>query len=149
MVNRCMGKEYPKMPVVAVGALILQDHNILLVKRTNEPGKGRWSIPGGTVEIGESLRDAVVREVYEETGLVVEVLELLDVVEVIRKDEVGNIAFHYVILDYLAKPVGGTLVAASDASDVLWVPIDEAMKMEITDSLRAMLQKLMKKGFFV
>lgn len=144
-----MGKEYPKMPVVAVGALILQDRNILLVKRTNEPGKGRWSIPGGTVELGESLRDAVVREVYEETGLVVEVLELLDIVEVIRKDGAGNIAFHYIILDYLAKPVGGTLVAASDASDVLWVPIDEAMKMEITDSLRAMLQKLRDKGFFV
>jgi len=143
-----MGKEYPKMPVVAVGALILQDHNILLVRRTNEPGKGKWSIPGGTVELGELLKDAVVREVYEETGLVVEVLDLLDIIEVIRKDDTGNIVFHYVILDYLAKPVGGTLRAASDASDVVWVSVDEAMSMEITESLRAMLRKLKEKGFF-
>ncbi|MCL7387375.1 MAG: NUDIX hydrolase [Thaumarchaeota archaeon] len=143
-----MGKEYPKMPVVAVGALILQDHNILLVKRVNEPGKGKWSIPGGAVELGESLKDAVVREVYEETGLVVEVLELLDIIEVIRKDDAGNIAFHYVILDYLARPVGGNLRAASDASDVLWASVDEAMNMEITESLRAMLRKLKEKGFF-
>ncbi|MCL7384842.1 MAG: NUDIX hydrolase [Thaumarchaeota archaeon] len=143
-----MGKEYPKIPVVAVGALILQDHNILLVKRVNEPGKGKWSIPGGTVELGESLKDAVVREVYEETGLVVEVLELLDIIEVIRKDDAGNIAFHYVILDYLARPVGGNLRAASDASDVLWASVDEAMNMEITESLRAMLRKLKEKGFF-
>ncbi|MCL7392033.1 MAG: NUDIX hydrolase [Thaumarchaeota archaeon] len=143
-----MGKEYPKIPVVAVGALILQDHNILLVKRVNEPGKGKWSIPGGTVELGESLKDAVVREVYEETGLVVEVLELLDIIEVIRKDDAGNIAFHYVILDYLARPVGGNLRAASDASDVLWASVDEAMNMEITESLRTMLRKLKEKGFF-
>ncbi|MCS7136529.1 MAG: NUDIX hydrolase [Nitrososphaerota archaeon] len=143
-----MGKEYPKMPVVAVGALILQDHKILLVKRKNEPGKGRWSIPGGTVELGESLKDAVIREVYEETGLVVEVSELLDIVEVIRKDEVGNVIFHYVILDYLAKPISGTLRAASDVSDALWASIEEAMNMEITDSLRAMLRKLKEKGFF-
>lgn len=143
-----MGKEYPKMPIVAVGALILQDHNILLVKRKNEPGKGRWSIPGGTVELGESLKDAVVREVYEETGLVVEVYELLDIIEVIRKDNDGNIVFHYVILDYLAKPAGGTLRAASDASDVIWVTVDEAMNMEITESLRAMLHKLKEKEFF-
>ncbi len=143
-----MGKEYPKMPVVAVGALILQDHNILLVRRANEPGKGKWSIPGGTVELGELLKDAVVREVYEETGLVVEVLDLLDIIEVIRKDDAGNITFHYVILDYLAKPIGGTLRAASDASDVVWVSVDEAMSMEITESLRAMLRKLKEKGFF-
>ncbi|MEM0457003.1 MAG: NUDIX hydrolase [Nitrososphaerota archaeon] len=143
-----MGKEYPKMPVVAVGALILQDHNILLVKRKNEPGKGRWSIPGGSVELGESLKDAVVREVYEETGLLVEVSELLDIIEVIRRDNAGNIIFHYVILDYLAKPISGTLRAASDASDVIWVSVDEAMNMEITDSLRAMLRKLKEKGFF-
>ncbi|MEM0204873.1 MAG: NUDIX hydrolase [Nitrososphaerota archaeon] len=143
-----MGKEYPKMPVVAVGALILQDHNILLVKRKNEPGKGRWSIPGGSVELGESLKDAVVREVYEETGLLVEVSELLDIIEVIRRDSAGNIIFHYVILDYLAKPISGTLRAASDASDVIWVSVDEAMNMEITDSLRAMLRKLKEKGFF-
>ncbi|MEM1665991.1 MAG: NUDIX hydrolase [Nitrososphaerota archaeon] len=143
-----MGKEYPKMPVVAVGVLILQDHNILLVKRKNEPGKGRWSIPGGSVELGESLKDAVVREVYEETGLLVEVSELLDIIEVIRRDSAGNIIFHYVILDYLAKPISGTLRAASDASDVIWVSVDEAMNMEITDSLRAMLRKLKEKGFF-
>jgi len=94
------------------------------------------------------LKDAVVREVYEETGLVVEVLELLDIIEVIRKDDAGNIAFHYVILDYLARPVGGNLRAASDASDVLWASVDEAMNMEITESLRAMLRKLKEKGFF-
>ncbi len=143
-----MGKEYPKMPVVAVGALILQDRNILLVRRTNEPGKGKWSIPGGTVELGESLKDAVAREVYEETGLVVEVSELLDIIEVIRRDDAGKIVFHYVILDYLAKPVGGTLRAASDASDVIWASVDEIMNMEITDSLRKMLRKLKEKGFF-
>lgn len=137
-----LGREYPKQPIVSVGALVLKDGKILLVKRANEPGKGRWSIPGGVVELGERLEDAVKREVKEETNLDVSVGKMLDVVEVIRRDGMGNVVFHYVIIDYIASVVGGELFPSSDVEDARWVTIDEALNMDITESLRMMLKKI-------
>lgn len=135
-----MPREYPSQPVVAVAAVIVKDGKMLLVKRANEPARGKWSLPGGVVELGESLRDALIREVREECGIDIEVDSLFDVVEVINK-EGGRVRFHYVILDYLAHPIGGELRAMGDAEDVKWIPISEVEKYNITNSLRRLLKR--------
>ena len=136
-----LGREYPSLPVLAVAAIIVDNGEILLVKRANEPARGKWSPPGGVVELGESLVDAVKREVREECGLEVQVDRLLDVVEVVRRDSKGRIRFHYVILDYLAHPTGGELRPGEDASEVRWIPLRELGNYEITHSLRELVEK--------
>ena len=136
-----MRREYPEVPVVAVAAVVLDGDRILLIKRAGEPGRGKWSIPGGVVKLGERLREAVVREVHEETGLVVEVLDLLDVVEVIKRDEEGRVKYHYVIVDYLARPLSGQVRAASDALEARWVRLEDVPKLDITNTLRRLLEK--------
>ncbi len=136
-----MRREYPEAPLVAVAAAVLDDDRLLLVRRAGEPGRGKWSIPGGVVRLGERLREAVVREVLEETGLLVEVLDLLDVVEVIKRDEEGRVKFHYVIVDYVARPLSGQLRAASDALEARWVKLDKALSLDITNALRRLLEK--------
>jgi len=135
-----MPREYPSQPVVAVAAVIVKGGKMLLVKRANEPARGKWSLPGGVVELGESLRDALIREVREECGIDIEVDGLFDVVEVINK-EGGRVRFHYVILDYLAHPTGGELRAMGDAEDAKWIPISEVEKYDITNSLRRLLKR--------
>lgn len=132
---------YPPAPVVAVAAAVLKDGCLLLVRRASEPGRGKWSLPGGVVRLGERLREAVVREVHEETGLTIEVVGLLDVVEVIRRDEEGRIKYHYVIVDYLARPLSGELRAATDALEARWVPLEEVRSLEITSTLRRLLDE--------
>ncbi len=112
-----------------------------MVRRASEPGRGKWSIPGGAVNLGERLREAVVREVHEETGLVVEVLDLLDVVEVIKRDEEGRVKYHYVIIDYLARPLSGQVRAASDALEARWVRLEDVPKLDITNTLRRLLER--------
>jgi len=136
-----LGREYPSLPVLAVAAIIVDNGEILLVKRANEPARGKWSPPGGVVELGESLVDAVRREVREECGLEIEVDGLLDVVEVVRRDSKGRIRFHYVILDYLAHPTGGELRPGEDASEVRWIPLRELENYEITQSLRKLVER--------
>ena len=141
-----MRREYPEAPVVAVAAAVLDEEGrILLIRRASEPGRGRWSLPGGVVGLGERLREAVVREVLEETGLLVEVLEPIDVVETIIRDEEGRVRFHYVIVDFLARPLSGELRASSDALEARWVSLDEALSMDITNTLRRFLQRHMEK----
>jgi len=136
-----LSREYPSLPVLAVAAIIVDNGEILLVKRANEPARGKWSPPGGVVELGESLVDAVKREVREECGLEVQVDRLLDVVEVVRRDSKGRIRFHYVILDYLAHPTGGELRPGEDASEVRWIPLRELGNYEITHSLRELVER--------
>lgn len=113
-------REFPTAPLVGVGAVIVSDSRVLLVKRGTEPARGRWSIPGGLIELGESLSQAVVREVREETGLQVEPIELLELLDRIHRDG-DRVRYHYVIADYLCRVVGGTLHAASDADAARWV----------------------------
>jgi 8-oxo-dGTP diphosphatase len=113
-------REYPAAPLVGVGAVIVQDGQVLLVRRGREPLKGHWSIPGGLVEVGESLEAAVKREVKEETGLTVDPVELIELLDRIHR-EVERVRYHYVIADYLCRVTGGTLLAASDADEVRWV----------------------------
>jgi 8-oxo-dGTP diphosphatase len=117
-------REYPAAPIVGVGAVVVDAGRVLLVQRGREPLKGKWSLPGGMLEVGESLHQGVVREVEEETGLKVEPIELVELLDRIVRDETDageRIRFHYVIADYLCRVVGGALKAASDAEAVRWV----------------------------
>jgi 8-oxo-dGTP diphosphatase len=115
-----MQREFPMAPLVGVGAVIVHDGRVLLVQRGREPMKGRWTIPGGLIEIGEMLSEAVVRETREETGLEVEPIELVELLDRIHRED-GRVRYHYVIADYLCRVVRGTLHADSDADAVRWV----------------------------
>lgn len=115
-----MMREFPEAPLVGVGAVVEQQGQILLVKRGQEPSKGQWSLPGGLVEVGESLHAGIIREVREETGLIVEPVELIELLDRIHRDG-DQVRFHYVIADYLCRVKGGVLEAASDAAAVRWV----------------------------
>src|SRR5271166_6441320 len=115
-----MQREFPSAPLVGVGAVIVEAGRVLLVRRGTEPLKGHWSLPGGLVELGEGLLSAVVREVWEETGLVVEPVELIELRDRIHR-EADRVRYHYVIADYLCRVTGGKLLAASDADEVRWV----------------------------
>ncbi len=118
--ERKIEREYPQAPLVGVGAVIVYQDRVLLVRRANEPLKGQWTLPGGMLELGETLAQGVAREVREETGLEVEAVELVEVLDRIHR-EAGRVRFHYVIADYLCRVTGGELRAASDAGAVRWV----------------------------
>lgn len=133
---------YPKKPLVGVGILIRDGDRYLLIKRAADPDKGLWSIPGGMVEIGERTVDAAVREAKEETNLDVEVAEVLDVVDKIIRDEESRIKYHFVIVDYLAKFVGGELKASSDALDARWVEADEFREYDLSPTLVLLLRRI-------
>jgi mutator protein MutT len=132
---------YPSQPIVGVGAVIICNGKILLEKRKNEPGKGKWSLPGGKVELGESVKQTVIREVKEETGLKVEKPEHIDVVDNIIRDESGRVKYHFVIIDYFMKLKGGTLKAASDAEELKWVPLSDVEKYDLTKTFREFFQR--------
>jgi 8-oxo-dGTP diphosphatase len=113
-------REYPQSPLVGVGAVVVHDARVLLVRRGSEPLKGHWTLPGGMLEVGESLIEGVAREVREETGLEVEPIELVEVLDRIHR-EGERVRYHYVIADYLCRVIGGELGAASDADAARWV----------------------------
>ena len=132
---------YPDQPVVGIGAVIIQEGKIALIKRGNEPSKGKWTIPGGLVELGENLEAAVIRETKEETLLDVENPQLIDVVDNVDLDEQGKIKYHYVIIDYLVHVKAGTIQAASDAEELRWVPFDEVETYNLTASFRVFFRE--------
>ena len=125
----------PVRPVVAVAAIIFSADQVLLIRRGKPPGVGLWTVPGGGVEIGETLAAACAREVKEETGLEVKVGKLVEVVERVSKDEGGEILYHYIILDFLAEVVGGMLQAGSDVSDARFFAWPELKSLTLTDGL--------------
>jgi 8-oxo-dGTP diphosphatase len=127
---------YPDQPVVGIGIVIVNDGKIVLIKRGNEPGKGKWSIPGGLVELGEHIDQAVIREAKEETCLTVTSPRLVDVVDNVDIDADGKVKYHYVIVDYLVQVVGGDIAAASDAEELRWVPFAEVERYVLTASFR-------------
>ena len=131
-----MKRLYPDQPVVGVGAVIVHDSKMVLIKRGNEPSKGKWTVPGGIVELAESPEAAVVREGKEETGLEVENPVLLDVVSNVDLDELCKVKYHYVIVDYLVHVKSGEAKAASDAAELRWVPFDEVETLDLTASFR-------------
>ncbi len=134
-------KLYPKKPVVGVGAIILDRDKILLEKRKNSPGKGKWTVPGGLVELGERIEQAVIREVKEETGLDVVEPRLVDVVNYVSLGEKGSVKYHFVIVDYLVNVKGGKPRAASDADALKWVPFNEVEEYDLTKSFRRFFQR--------
>lgn len=136
---------YPNHPVVGVGAIIIHEGKILLIKRKNEPAKGLWTVPGGAVEIGESLQDAVLRETKEETGLDATSPELLDVVDQVDLDEKGRARYHYVIIDFFVHADQENPVAASDAEELKWVKLHDVEFLELTPSFRRFLIKNISK----
>jgi 8-oxo-dGTP diphosphatase len=132
---------YPDQPVVGVGAIILSPGKILLEKRKNMPGRGKWSIPGGLVDLGENIEKAVIREVKEETCLDVVEPSLIDVVDNVELDDGGKVKYHFVIVDYLVRVEGGVLKAASDADDLKWVSFGEVEAYDLTTSFRLFFQR--------
>jgi ADP-ribose pyrophosphatase len=135
-------RTYPNAPMVGVGGVVIKDGKILLIKRAFEPGAGKWSIPGGMVEVGEKLSEACEREIEEETGLEIEVLELINVFDMIDEDDQGRIQYHYVLVDFLAKPVGGTERKSVEATDMKWVSHQEAKSMDLTRTARKAIEEL-------
>lgn len=136
-----MTREFPDKPLVGVGAVIVQDDRVLLIRRGQAPLLGEWSLPGGVLECGEALRDATIREAREETGLIVETGEMLGVYErVIRSDD-GRVRYHYVLIDFLCRPVAGDLKAGSDAADVRWFACDELDGLNLPRDTREVIEK--------
>jgi 8-oxo-dGTP diphosphatase len=126
-------RRYPQRPIVGVGALILRRDSILLVQRARPPHQGDWSLPGGVLETGERLEDAMRREVLEETGLHVEPMAVVEVFERIMRDSKGRVEYHYVLIDYLCKVAGGELRAADDAGAAAWIKRRDLEKHRITE----------------
>jgi 8-oxo-dGTP diphosphatase len=128
-----MKREYPDTPLVGVGAIIIDQERVLLVKRGNEPLAGSWSIPGGLLDIGETLSQAVVREAFEETGLTVEAGELLGVYDRIMPDADQRTRYHYVLVDFLCRRISGELQAAGDAADARWFTSSELGQISLAE----------------
>lgn len=126
-----MKREYPEQPLVGVGGIIFQGENVLLIKRGREPALGQWSIPGGLVDLGETLQAAVVREVREETHIEAEPLVLVKVLDRIFRDKEGRVVYHYVLVDFLCRPTRGEIIPGSDALDAQYVPIAELPSLHI------------------
>jgi 8-oxo-dGTP diphosphatase len=124
-------REYPSSPLVGVGAIITDGERTVLVRRAKPPSAGEWSIPGGLVHVGEALKDAVIREALEETGLKVEPVCLVELLDRIFCDELGRVQYHYVLADYLCQVVDGVLSAGSDAAEAKWAYRSELPAMEI------------------
>ncbi len=139
-----MERRYPERPLVGVGAIIIQDGRLLLVRRGSPPQQGEWSLPGGLVETGERLEEAVQREVREETGLEVEVLKLAGVFERIVRDAQGRLEYHYILLDYLCRVSGGSLRHGTDATAVAWVTPDELAEYPLTSGTREFLEQALR-----
>ena len=138
-------RRYPTRPFLGVGALIFEDGNLLLVERAKEPLQGYWSLPGGIVEAGEKLEDAIRREVLEETGLEVEPLSMFEIFERMIPDAEGKAEYHYVLVDYLCKPTGGKLLAASDVSRVAWVPERNVRDYRLTEGTLSVIERAFAK----
>src|ERR1700733_1749376 len=128
-----MKREYPDVPLVGVGAIIIERDQVVLVKRGRAPLLGEWSIPGGMLEVGETLREAAVREVLEETGLQVEAGELLGVFDRIVKDSEQRTLYHYVLIDFLCRRISGEPVAAYDAAEARWFKRDEISEIALAE----------------
>jgi 8-oxo-dGTP diphosphatase len=153
-----VSREYPDKPVVGVGGVVIENGRALLIRRGSEPLLGQWSIPGGTLELGESLENGVIRELNEETGLTVRIVEIIEVFDRIYEDEAGAAGsessessgvaakkkgprYHYVIIDYLCERLDGEAKAGSDVTDVAFATEDEFVKYGLTETATRILRK--------
>ena len=136
-----MSREYPDCPRVGVGAVILHDEKVLLVRRGKSPSFGKWSLPGGLVELGETTREAIAREIVEECGIKIRVVDVAGVIDRIVKDDTGRVRYHYMLVDYLAYPESTDVVAGSDAADAQWFEIDRLDELDTTQGLLDMIRR--------
>ena len=138
--------EYPDSPEIAVGAVVIRDEKVLLVKRRKPPGKGLWSIPGGRVELGETLKEAAEREVKEEAGVIIRAKDPVYTFDLIDRDKQGCIRFHYVIVDLLADYVSGKVNPSSDACEARWVTPRELEELPVSRITREFLKNIIQFG---
>jgi 8-oxo-dGTP diphosphatase len=136
-----MAREYPAKPVLGVGAVVVRDGKALLIKRGHEPRKGEWSLPGGIVELGESLVDALRREMREETGLEISIGPHIETFDRIHHDTEGRVRFHFVIVDYLCVAADGEPIAGTDAEAVAWASADELDRYQVNAHAAAVIRK--------
>jgi 8-oxo-dGTP diphosphatase len=134
-------RRYPDRPYVGVGAVIVMHRRVLLVKRKFEPLAGTWSLPGGAVEVGETLEGCVTREMLEETGLDVRVGPVIEVFDRITRDEQGRVLYHFVLVDYLCWPIGGQLTAGSDVADAVFADPDDLGRYDLTAKATAVIER--------
>jgi 8-oxo-dGTP diphosphatase len=137
-------RKYPDRPFVGVGAVIVDEGKVVLIKRRYEPLAGQWSLPGGAVEVGETLEECVAREMLEETGLEVEVGPVIEVFDRIMRDEDGRVRYHYVLVDYLCWPRAGTLRAGSDVDDAVLVVRSELGGYKLTAKATAVIERALE-----
>jgi mutator protein MutT len=137
-------RKYPDRPYVGVGAVIVQDGKVLLVKRKYEPLAGQWSLPGGAVEVGETLESCLVREMLEETGLEVRVGPVVEVLDRITHDDEGRVMYHFVLVDYLCWPTGGALTPDSDVADVVFADPDDLVRYQLTAKATSVIQRALE-----
>ena len=136
-----MQREFPEVPLVGVGTIIIEDGRVVLVKRLHPPLQAEWSIPGGVLEVGELVRDAAIREAREETGLIVEPGELLGVYDRVLRDAEKRVQYHYVLIDFLCRRVSGDLAAASDAAEVRWFGWEELPGLKLAEDTVDVIRK--------
>ncbi len=136
--------EFPQKPEVAVGALVLRDNKVLLVKRNHPPAQGLWALPGGRVNLGETLQQAAQREIKEETGLDIIPGPPIYSFDSIHRDSDGQVRFHYVIIDLLAEYKSGTLKAGDDASEVGWFSLDDLEKIQVNESTKKLVKQYLQ-----
>ena len=137
-------RRYPDRPYVGIGGVIVHDGRVVIVKRRFEPLAGQWSIPGGAVEAGETLEACVVREMNEETGFVVEVGPVVEVLDRITRDDEGRVLYHFVLIDYLCRPVGGELRAGSDVAEAVLAESSELAQYELTEKALAVIERALE-----
>ena len=136
-----MSREYPDRPIIGVGAVILDRDRVLLIERGQTPLKGEWSLPGGALELGETLEEGIRREVLEETGLIIAPVVIVEVFDRISRDASGRVQYHYVLVDYLCRVVGGQLACAMDAADARWAARGEL------DAIAPFTAEVIRKAF--
>ena len=141
-----MKREFPETPLVGVGAIIVEDSRVVLIKRAHPPLQHRWSIPGGVLEVGELVRDAAIREAHEETGLIVEPGDLLGIYDRILRDAGQRVQYHYVLIDSLCRCVGGELHAGGDAAEARWFTREELPALNLSADTLDVIEKGLDKS---
>ena len=136
-----MKRDYPDRPLLGVGAVIVVNQHVLVVRRSNPPLQGQWSIPGGLVDTGETTREAVIREIREETSLTIEPVELIEVFERILRDSDSRVQYHFVVIDYLCRMVSGEPRPSTDVSDIRWARFEDLPVLGITPETTTVIQK--------
>ncbi len=134
-------RTFPSHPRVGVGVVLLRGDRVLLVKRGSEPAKGEWSVPGGLIDVGETVEQAAHRELYEECGVTADIIKVIDIFEFIEPGENHKIKYHFIVIEILARYVGGRVRAASDAADAKWLRLDDLESVQCSNKIKKLVRK--------